>query len=546
MTELTIDRLVTQAEVRGAADEARVRRLVADLTGRELEVALESAAVPDGLWCLRRLEVDLELDHHGDRDLGRTWARAVVDALLDGLSARGDSSPDVVRYARPEQILTDLVTELAHGRTERAWAWRTLGAVAAGDPDPDTDPRGAILAALARRPQAIVAVVADALTAAGFAPLHRLLGAAGWRTLAGWVLAAAGESVDEWLAVEERMADTAPARREPESPSVARTVAGRSRIASTWRRSGARLGLDGARAVALLALAEAEPALLRRPDVRLLDSVVQASDPGSANPGSGLVVPHDSTPPPLPTPGRADSAVEDGTVSTPTHRDRESAASAAAGGSRSAASGVSPADADDEAGESTARPSVVAEDRLGESTALKPESPGQEPTSSDDRESGEVTALGGVVYLLATAESAEIPDALIADPALAHELPSALLHQLLVMIAGADPHDDDPALRALSGVTREDALGGGERVGNALAPHVDRWRQATADRLDADDPREAIVALVRRPGRVVIAPGWVEFHLRLADVDLDVRRAGLDLDPGFVPWLGSVVVIRYE
>ena len=55
-----------------------------------------------------------------------------------------------------------------------------------------------------------------------------------------------------------------------------------------------------------------------------------------------------------------------------------------------------------------------------------------------------------------------------------------------------------------------------------------------------------MLGLVRRHGRVVVVPGWVTFHLRLADVDLDVRRAGLDLDPGFVPWLGSVVVIRYE
>jgi len=32
----------------------------------------------------------------------------------------------------------------------------------------------------------------------------------------------------------------------------------------------------------------------------------------------------------------------------------------------------------------------------------------------------------------------------------------------------------------------------------------------------------------------------------LNDVDTQIRRAGLDLDPGFVPWLGKVVKIRYE
>ncbi len=75
----------------------------------------------------------------------------------------------------------------------------------------------------------------------------------------------------------------------------------------------------------------------------------------------------------------------------------------------------------------------------------------------------------------------------------------------------------------------------------------------TAERLDAtvltasagSAGHEAVAALLRRRGHVVLEPGWVEVHLRLEDVDLGVRRAGLDLDPGFVPWLGAVVVIRY-
>ena len=61
-----------------------------------------------------------------------------------------------------------------------------------------------------------------------------------------------------------------------------------------------------------------------------------------------------------------------------------------------------------------------------------------------------------------------------------------------------------------------------------------------------EDPRDLVARISARAGVIVQDPGWIEFRLRLADVDLDVRRAGLDLDPGFVPWLGAVVVIRYE
>jgi hypothetical protein len=50
--------------------------------------------------------------------------------------------------------------------------------------------------------------------------------------------------------------------------------------------------------------------------------------------------------------------------------------------------------------------------------------------------------------------------------------------------------------------------------------------------------------LARRPGLVSGAPGWIE--VRLTDeADPVVRRAGLDLDPGWIPWLGTVMRYLY-
>ena len=76
---------------------------------------------------------------------------------------------------------------------------------------------------------------------------------------------------------------------------------------------------------------------------------------------------------------------------------------------------------------------------------------------------------------------------------------------------------------------------------------ADGWAGATARAIGGDeDPRALVARICARTGRVAYDRGWIEFRLRLADVDLDVRRAGLDVDPGFVSWLGAVVVIRYE
>jgi hypothetical protein len=158
------------------------------------------------------------------------------------------------------------------------------------------------------------------------------------------------------------------------------------------------------------------------------------------------------------------------------------------------------------------------------------------------------TPWGGLAYLLATAAAAEIPDAAFADTELgAMPGPWILFHlgQLLVTAA-----DDDPAVRALGGLQPR-----GPRPRPVPTPtqrirltmHADRWARVTTERLGDTGaaPRAVVRRLAARAGTVDAVPGWIEIGLRLADVDLAVRRAGLDLDPGFVPWLGAVVVIRY-
>lgn len=52
-------------------------------------------------------------------------------------------------------------------------------------------------------------------------------------------------------------------------------------------------------------------------------------------------------------------------------------------------------------------------------------------------------------------------------------------------------------------------------------------------------------ALIVGPGRLRAGPTHLDFERPLASVQLAVRRAGLDLDPGWLPWLGRVVAIRY-
>ena len=57
--------------------------------------------------------------------------------------------------------------------------------------------------------------------------------------------------------------------------------------------------------------------------------------------------------------------------------------------------------------------------------------------------------------------------------------------------------------------------------------------------------RLGLVTLARRPARVALTPTHVDLFFRLDQGNLRLRRLGLDLDPGWLPWLGRVVAFHY-
>jgi hypothetical protein len=54
-----------------------------------------------------------------------------------------------------------------------------------------------------------------------------------------------------------------------------------------------------------------------------------------------------------------------------------------------------------------------------------------------------------------------------------------------------------------------------------------------------------VASLVARPARLTLTPTHADVFFELSDVDLRVRRAGLDFDPGWVPWFGRVVGFQF-
>ena len=122
------------------------------------------------------------------------------------------------------------------------------------------------------------------------------------------------------------------------------------------------------------------------------------------------------------------------------------------------------------------------------------------------------------------------------------EPPGALALRALARALGVP--DDDPATAAFCGgaVPDGEASAEVEAAAQAHAQRIAEWLDEAAP--DLPPPRTA--AVCRRAGQLHLRPGWIELRLPLANVDTAVRRLGLDLDPGWLPWLGCVVSIRYE
>lgn len=500
----------------GAAGErARLDRALAELLDSELERAVERSPLDlRALVCIRRLHVPVRVRLDGtDAAIAGAWA-AAIGAALERSAAR--PSADVVRYASRREALTDVAVSVAAGSLERAWAWRRLGLWDdAGAAGPATA-GAALVRVLVAQPESIVAVVAAVAATGALDGLVRAVDVAGWERLAAAALRRAG--------ADERLAAVAGGTAAPGDRSTgtgARTVSTAS--ARPLLRAALRVApaLGGRRpalpALAVLAALDAEPGLGRAPAQRAHDAVAAIA--------AALIATQSPEPPRQPAGERSSEAAREAAPpDVPPGRPAE------------AIPGGEPAGASAEA---TGGP-------VPDAGAEGPGAPG----SAYAVRAGAQTAFGGLLFLLHLVDELALPDAFLSSPALAARPLRWSLHRLALALTGAEP--DDPAALAFAGLPPDaeppSAGAAPPDVAEtaALRDAAARVADGLADALGPDAGDEPLERVCRRDATVLADPGWIELHLSSESVELDVRRAGLDLDPDYVAWLGVVVRFVYD
>ena len=176
------------------------------------------------------------------------------------------------------------------------------------------------------------------------------------------------------------------------------------------------------------------------------------------------------------------------------------------------------------------------------------------PLLSGEKQPAQFGHYGGMVMLLNVVEKLGVIDALQQDTFAKYPLPDLLTCFCLTL----EPESaGDIAVKVFAGsLFTEPHLPLGLPIDNehreAIVQLAAQFRCelnqyfASLTGTEIEENHDFLPFICRRPIRVEAESGWVKVFFPFDTIDTRLRRAGLDLDPDFVPWLGYVVKIYYE
>ena len=530
-TTLEVGRLHARYRIARGDEQTRARldRLLSAVAGEGLEAALVRLGFsPDEEICIRSVRAPVRLRlAMSDDALCADWSSALV-AAIEAAAADGDR--DVVRYPSRTHAVNDLVVSVARADYERAWAWRRLGFWRIGDEPSREAAAEAVVEALCSDGARIVPALVATSRARALAQLLALLAERQWTQLAATALRAAGAAPDltqvslaltggptelDNTDASDRLA-TASALVSPPPEGrfvdLAAKVLRRSAIAKAAVESRAeQLRVPAiASSVAVLALLEDDPAAVAGSAPRARAVVARVAASLRDTPSAAAEPPAEAGAPDQSEVGTLPAAP--GSVHRPT--------------SNGSSSG-DPANVFDPAG-------------------------GEETTSEETQAEAArrfSTRFGGLLFLLRLVAELDVPGR--PPEPLAERRFRWVLHQLALALQPLEA--DDPAALAFAGLPPDAELPtkGEEPPSEEERLAVERIRDAIVELLRDElgelhrPPDELVDFVCRRRAEVLGDPGWIEFRFALDDVSIELRRAGLDLDLGYVPWLGTVVRFVY-
>jgi hypothetical protein len=149
-------------------------------------------------------------------------------------------------------------------------------------------------------------------------------------------------------------------------------------------------------------------------------------------------------------------------------------------------------------------------------------------------EAGWLTSRGGLFFLVPALERLGIKSWLAEHPVCAEwSIPWLILRAVAARLGAPD---DDPVFRCWDEPIEDPP----DEVRQEIRPWIRRLQRSLRQ-----TARIGVSSLVFRTGRLIGTHTHVDVMFRIDAVDIRVRRAGLDIDPGWTPWLGRVIHFHY-
>jgi hypothetical protein len=539
MTTLHIHQFEAHYRLPKSATHAckRLDAVLQSVLDEVLEGALERAGVgTHEEICIRHLYVPVRSSlSQTDRALALAWSLALADAIKRAVD--GARIADVVRYGSRAHALIDLAIHVTLGDFQRAWAWRQLGLWRLGEEVSDREAAQELMHAWVSEPTLIIPVLRALAEIGVLQRMMRWLTVEQWMTLAHTALTLAPVS----MPLDRHDVPTGPLP--PALRQDGRRLAHASRLTEAFVEATGQLAeVTTVRyALAALVVLDVEPMALRagsksESTYLLLDAVAHAiwrplaasrseisassREPhGQPEPGSPNAMLHTDVDAPTPARATARPLLD-------TDAGNTVEANAPNSGYEIWHPGSMPLD------EPTAP--------LHASADLMPRLRRQA-----------WTRCGGLLLLLNAVHDLGLPDDIAVHPDLTERSFRWCLHRLALTLIPMEP--DDPAALAFSGLSPDnhppsvDTAPATKREDAAICTYATGIQEHLRERLDFVESIPALMVFVcHRHAEIVADPGWLEVRLSLDSVSVEIRRSGLDLNPGYLPWLGVVVHFVYE
>lgn len=542
----------------------KLDHMLGEMLDGSLALALERLGIsPREEICIRRIHAPVRLrSNSADSDFIMDWSMSLAENFHEVLS-RND--PDnIIRYPSRIHGFIDFADGVARGDFHRAWAWKQLGFSVDQRIDSVSEAAERLVSSLIRESQYIIPLLTAMATGGRLRGLLLHLSPIYWQDLAMAALMTHGCNDGSLVtAVKDDSHGKVPVA----ASQVAERIIKESCLAAVviqdqtvfWDR-GQLLS-----SWAIFILLEKEPVLLRG-DLREVPVVLYAIEE-KINPKTGLTM---SVPAEKSGERRDSGALEIGSSNDaePLSTRNEKYPKAVSSSKREKAPKIT-LEQDGTPGH------PLIETEQGKPPETRQEIPVQAETSQrlldgpkmrtslkeardplhrdafHGTRSHGFTEFGGLLFLLPLLENSGIIDEIVTVDMGRRSLPW-FLHALALHILPIDRVD--PATLAFCGLRPDAPLPWKDEPGpdEAEKRQLGHWRQKLIKGLSDHTNYQKVKSeqimqtICCRSAAIVADPGWFEVIFSLRDISTKIRRAGLDQDPGFIPWLGVVIKFFYE